>query len=62
VAILIQNLTGKAFETVDFRNKIFKKLYEEIYPNKEAQLLSLLQEFDKENNGMVKSKDVLVAL
>ena len=29
---LVRNFTGKEFETVDFRNMMFKKLYNEIYP------------------------------
>ena len=40
VEALIRNLTGKPYETVDFRNQIYKKLYSEIYPDKEEALIS----------------------
>lgn len=62
VPVLIQNLTGKPFETVDFRNQTYKKLYADIYPNKERQVLQLLQEYDKENNGIIKKRDLLQVL
>jgi len=62
VPVLIQNLTGKPFETVDFRNQIYKQLYADIYPNKERQVLQLLQEYDKENNGIIKKRDLLQVL
>jgi hypothetical protein len=39
---MVRNFTGQPFETVDFRNKIFKQLYAEIFPDKEEQLISLL--------------------
>lgn len=39
---LIRNFTGQAYETVDYRNTVFKKVYEEIYPHKEEQTIQLL--------------------
>ena len=38
---MVRNFTGKEFETVDFRNKIFKQLYAEVYPNNEQKLIKL---------------------
>ena len=42
VSNLISNFTGSPFETIDFRNKIFKQLYTEIYPNNEERVIQLL--------------------
>ena len=39
IHILVRNLTGKAFETVDFRNKIFKTIYAEVFPHKEDKMM-----------------------
>ena len=39
VHILIRNLTGKEFATVDFRDKIYKQLYKDIFPNNEEKML-----------------------
>lgn len=35
VPSLVSNFTGQAYETVDYRNDVYKKIYAEIYPNKE---------------------------
>ena len=42
VEALVRNLTGKPYETVDFRNAIYKKLYAEIYPDKEEAFITEL--------------------
>jgi uncharacterized protein YcgL (UPF0745 family) len=39
---LIINFTGKPFDAVDFKIKVFKQLYHDIYPDKEDDLLRLL--------------------
>ena len=39
---LVRNLTGKAYETADFRNATYKKIYSEVYPAREAEILALL--------------------
>lgn len=39
VATLLRNLCGQEFETVDFRNKIFRQIYSEIHNHKEQELL-----------------------
>lgn len=41
---LIRNFTGQAFETVDYRNTVFKKVYGEVYPNREEEIIQLLQD------------------
>jgi hypothetical protein len=46
VHILIRNLTGKEFATVDFRDKIFKQIYKDIVPNNEERILELFQKED----------------
>jgi len=49
VHILIRNLTGKEFATVDFRDKIYKALYSDIFPNNEERILQLFQNEDQTN-------------
>ena len=39
ITALLRNLAGEECETVDFRNNIFRRLYQEIHPNKEQKLL-----------------------
>lgn len=50
---LVRNFTGRAYETVDFRNKIFRVLYTEIYPDQEEKVIKLLQQQDTDNVGMI---------
>ena len=59
---LIRNFTGKPYETVDFRNAIYKKLYTEIYPNKEEEMIAALQEKDTDNAGLVDANGLLAVL
>ena len=59
---LIRNFTGKPYETVDFRNATYKKLYAEIYPNKEEDMIAALQEQDTENAGLVEASGLLTVL
>jgi Ca2+-binding EF-hand superfamily protein len=59
---LIRNFTGQEYETVDFRNKVFKLIYHDIFPGKEEELISLLQEQDNENFGLVNERQLLTAL
>ena len=37
VPTLLTNLCGKEFETVDYRNNFFKKIYSQLYPSKEGK-------------------------
>jgi len=46
IPTLVSNLSGKDFETIDYRNKIFKKIYQQIYPNNETQFLKLMEDAD----------------
>ena len=62
VPILISNLSGQPFETVEFRNKIFKKIYPDIYPNNEQKLINELTALDKNNQGCVNSTKLFEAL
>jgi hypothetical protein len=50
---LVRNFTGQAYETVDFRNKMLKLIYHDVFPAKEDELISLLQEQDKDNLGLL---------
>jgi Ca2+-binding EF-hand superfamily protein len=59
---LVQNLTGKKFETVDYRNETFRKLFKEIYPNREQELITAFQEIDTMNQGLVKADQLYSVL
>lgn len=50
---LVMNLCGKEFETVDYRNKIYRTIYSQVYPRREKKLLKLLEEGDPLNDGRV---------
>jgi hypothetical protein len=39
ITALLRNLSGQEHETVDFRNKVFRQIYAEIYPQREDELL-----------------------
>lgn len=39
VCDLIRNFTGQPYETVDYRNAMFKKVYEQIYPHREEEII-----------------------
>lgn len=62
VSTLISNLCGKEFETIDYRNKIFKQIYQQIYPNNEQQFLKLMEESDPQNDGKVEAAALRLAL
>lgn len=62
VHILIRNLTGKEFATVDFRDKIYKALYNDIFPNNEERILQLFQNEDQTNQGMLKGDSLMRVL
>lgn len=53
VTTLLRNLCGHEHETVDYRNKVFKKIYEEIHPQKEEKLKSMLEDADPLNHGRI---------
>lgn len=53
VTALLRNLSGQEYETVDYRNRIFRLIYAEIHPHKEAKLIQLLEEADPLNDGRV---------
>ena len=55
-------MTGKKFETVDFRNEVIKKLFKEIYPNREQELISAFQQIDHMNQGLVKADQLYQVL
>jgi Ca2+-binding EF-hand superfamily protein len=59
---LLVNLCGKEFETVDYRNKIFRTIYSQVYPRHEKKLLKLLEEADPLNDGRVEPAALKVAL
>jgi Ca2+-binding EF-hand superfamily protein len=54
INVLIRNLTGKDFATVDFRERVYRQLYNEIFPNNEERILKLFQEIDTTNCGLIK--------
>lgn len=62
VPTLISNFTGQPYETVDYRNNVYKKIYAEVYPEKEDQLVQLLADQDQTNMGRISSKALMEAL
>ena len=62
VCDLVRNFTGLPYATVDYRNEVFKKVYAEIYPIKEEQVIQLMQEADESNVGMIKAQALLTVL
>lgn len=54
IQVLLSNVTGTQEDTVDYRNKMFKRLYNEIYLNGKSQaLLRLLEQNDKRSDGKI---------
>jgi Ca2+-binding EF-hand superfamily protein len=59
IGYLIQNITGTELDTVDFKNKMFKTMYDAIYQKgRQAQLLYLLEQNDENNDGKVKPNEL----
>ena len=50
---LVKNFTGQSFETVDYRNAVYKKVYAEIYPKNEERTIQLMQDADESNVGLI---------
>ena len=62
VQTLMSNICGTVHETVDYRNKMFKDLYQEIYAaGKQDKLLKLMENKDKQSDGKLEPS-VLQAL
>ena len=54
VQTLISNITGGENDTVDYKNKIFRMLYKEIFAaGKRKLLLNLFENHDTKNNGKI---------
>ena len=54
---LLQNFCGTEHETVDYKQKMFKQLYSEIFQNKkQREFLSLCEAEDKLNDGKIEPK------
>lgn len=62
VGVLVTNLCGKEFETVDYRNKILKKIYPQVYPQNEWKLLKLFEEADPVNDGRIEPAALKIVL
>jgi Ca2+-binding EF-hand superfamily protein len=62
VPVLIRNLVGKDYETVDFRDKLFKRVYNEIYGDNDERRIekfrNLLIKYDNLNDGTIVSQDL----
>lgn len=59
---LAQNLCGKDYETIDFRNKIFRLIYKEIFPKQEHRLIRTFEDLDPYNDGKLEPKSMKIAL
>lgn len=66
VPTLIKNLVGQDYETVDFRDKLFKKLYNEILDisnsGRKDKLKGLLVKYDNLNDGTIVAQDLIKVL
>jgi hypothetical protein len=64
IPILMRNLTGQDFETCDYRNKIFKEIFQELKNDKkkEEKLRKLLEDLDGEHSGFLGPHDLKYAL
>ena len=63
VVTMIRNLCGEEFETIDYRNKIFKKLYQEIYEqNKGKEMKDLFTQLDTRFDGTLEPHELKLAL
>ena len=62
VPTLVNNLIGKHYQTVDFRDKLYKKLYTEILDiqngARKEKLTSLLVKYDSHNDGTIVAQDL----
>lgn len=54
IQVFLSNVTGAQEDTVDYRNKMFKRLYNDVYLNGKSQaLLRLLEQNDKKSDGKI---------
>lgn len=61
VPVLIRNLVGKDFETVDFRDKLFKRIYAEVIESSSStkeKFKNLLVKYDTLNDGTIVAQDL----
>lgn len=62
VPMLIRNLCGKDFETVDFRDKLYKRIYSEILDSsntvRREKFKNLLIKYDDLNDGTIVAQDL----
>lgn len=59
---MLRNLCGQEHETIDFRNKIFRKIYTEIHPNKEDALIQEFENSDPLNDGRLEPTALKICL
>lgn len=62
VPVLIRNLVGKDYETVDFRDKLYKRVYSSIYGSNDDKKIekfrNLLIKYDSLNDGTIVAQDL----
>jgi Ca2+-binding EF-hand superfamily protein len=62
VTTLIRNLCGKDYETVDFRDKVFKRVYHDIFESSDSdrkdKFRNLLVKHDDLNDGSIVGQDL----
>lgn len=52
VTMMLQNLVGNEYETVDFRNRMFKRIYAELNDKKNQEALSkAFNKYDSKFDG-----------
>ena len=63
VQMILQNLVGNDYETSDFRNRMYKRIYAEIMDKKnDAALKKAFYKFDKQNEGSLNVHEMKDAL
>jgi Ca2+-binding EF-hand superfamily protein len=54
IQVFLSNVTGAKEDTVDYRNTMFKRLYNDVYQGGKSQaLLRLLEQNDKKSDGKI---------
>ncbi len=63
IQMILQNLVGNEYETSDFRNRMFKRIYAELSDRKnEDKLKRAFYKYDKKNDGSLNCRDMFEAL
>jgi Ca2+-binding EF-hand superfamily protein len=63
VQVLMSNITGSVQDTVDYKNHMFKQLYDVIFKNgNQEKFQKDLELHDKSSNGKISPQDMMACL